>query len=546
MSILIEHHVIPQRFRNHPAFRGLDLEALGVDSRRNLIYLPADFGLAEEMNLSPHPGGRVPYFYKEVEKVLDQIAIHNDESIRSKEITDLTDAMRVGLINGDLFVNVPNGKTLEEVHQRIDRIVKGYTGYRAGELDRIQKMQEFERRATEAGHPELAKLGAILSDAKREKLLDEAIKANPEENVTAGNKDLGGTQWKYKTTVADDSFRVPASEPARPNDLPPLPGFAPPPLPQSNPEGFAQSDPRQTSRLPGFPDASPDWQRIGRLPPSTPAPQSGQVLGYETPNGRIDTMPKALSGPLQSSSSTTGSSVAPWLLGVATLGTAAVLFPEWFVVAIGLAAVAGAARGRGIKPSSANGTHSGSGNTFAQGSSAFTSSDLYNNGGRPGSFSEAPTGLPLLGSTGPEQSQINSFAYRFGNWTDTPAGTMPAQPLGPPGATGYPAAEATVPDEIRRLTRMNASNARNVFESGSAPVPYLPPLSSPDFNDRFGDWRAVAGERGPQASSPVRTFIGDPGHVIPPPIWGSDASVNLPDNMEEWFSRRVQPLLRQD
>jgi hypothetical protein len=115
LAILRDHHVIPQQFECHRAFRGIDKQALEVHARRNRIYLPADYELAGKMGISPHPGGHVPSYYKAVERVLNRLAEIDDPDIRAAEIEALRDAMRVGLANGDLYTNVPIGKTPEEV-----------------------------------------------------------------------------------------------------------------------------------------------------------------------------------------------------------------------------------------------------------------------------------------------------------------------------------------------------------------------------------------------------------------------------------------------
>jgi len=120
---------------------------------------------------------------------------------------------------------------------------------------------------------------------------------------------------------------------------------------------------------------------------------------------------------------------------------------------------------------------------------------------------------------------------------------MPAQPPSVPDAAVPSAAGAVAPEEVRRLTRVNASNAGSVFEAGSSPVPYLP---SPEFNDRFGNWSMPTEGLPQQASRPVGAFNDEPSYVIPPPIWGSEDPGNPQNDAEEWFSRWIRPLLRQE
>jgi len=136
-------------------------------------------------------------------------------------------------------------------------------------------------------------------------------------------------------------------------------------------------------------------------------------------------------------------------------------------------------------------------------------------------------------------TSAGTFDDRFGRWSVTPNGITPDRPstVSEPRAVG-----AIAPEEVRRLTRVNGSNAGSVFASGSTPIPYLPPA---EFNDRFGSWSAPIGE-GPQqqASKPIGVFADEPSYLIPPPIFGMDDPGNPRNDAEEWFSRWIGPLLR--
>ncbi len=85
---------------------------------------------------------------------------------------------------------------------------------------------------------------------------------------------------------------------------------------------------------------------------------------------------------------------------------------------------------------------------------------------------------------------------------------------------GYPeprdeknAETGAVPQEnVRRLTRMNASNAGNVVASGSLPVLDQSPS---EFDDRFGNWSMPPVDRqSSRASRPVGAFAGEPSYSI--------------------------------
>ena len=502
------------------------------------------------MGVSPHPGGHVPLYYGAVRRTLDRIAEIADPDLRSAEIEALADAMRAGLVSGDLYTNVPIGMTPEEVDRAIERVVDNYTTYRASNLDRVQAIRDLEQRGAKAGYSHLGKWAAILGNAAREKLLGEAIRENPRLNITSGNRDLAGTPWQQKFMPADDSFRVPGSEPVNPNHIPQLPGFIPSPLAEFAPEGFTRSDPRLADRLSGLPAASPDWQRIRQLPPSTAAPSMPQVLQFNQETGQqmffYDGSP--VLGPDPYEMPRNPDDWSP-LLGLG-LFTAAMAAPEllatlpawaWGVGALGLAGAA-AGSSANAKPS-----NNSSGGVFAAGAPPYNpfSTGAASNASMNGSPSlGAQFGAqPSTGSTlDQERARSDTFGDRFGNWPGTAAVATPSASLSELAVPATPAAGVGAPEDVRRLTRMNASSAGSVFESGSAPVPYLP---SREFDDRFGNWQ-VEGKRPQQVSSPVSTFADDPGHLIPPPIWGLEAPANPRNDAEEWFSRWIQPLLCQD
>jgi hypothetical protein len=220
MAILWEHHIIPKKFRDHPAFRGLDEQVLGVEAPHNLIYLPADYELARRMGVSPHPGGHDFRYYKAVGDTLDLIAKEEDPNLRAKKVRHLVDAMRVGLVKGDLYINVPIGGTGEEVARGVESVVKQYPTYRKNNLDQVEALEKSDQRNAEAGYSHLGKWSAIRGNAAREKLLSEAIRRNPQLTITSGNKDLVRTQWQPKFVTTEDNFHIPGSEPVDPNHVP--------------------------------------------------------------------------------------------------------------------------------------------------------------------------------------------------------------------------------------------------------------------------------------------------------------------------------------
>ncbi|WP_375313537.1 AHH domain-containing protein [Bradyrhizobium sp. A5] len=497
MAILWEHHIIPRCFEGHPA-----LEDIDINAPENLIYLPQDTQLAARMGVSPHSGGHLASYFA-VKNVLDQLAMTSDRSLRNAELRKLQDAMRIGLANGDLYTNNPG--TDADADSINPKLITNHNGYLVMHPDKVQELRDLRQEAIDTGNPNLEKFSAIRGNRERERLLDEAIANNPGIKITARNKDLGGTRWHSEFAAVDDNFNIPPSAPTNPGEVPSLPPFIPPSLRGlDEPEGLTRSDPRHTGVLPAFPELSQNEQRLGQLPPTTATPSDPLVLKSDPMTGV--SLP-FYENPLANWSSANGSSSAQDLL-------------PWLAVA--------AANAQGLK-SEAAGDVVTDGGVFSTGvpGSDYLASSAY------GSSLIGPAPLDQAGAG------ASTFADRFGNWTDSPTGTMPSQSLEVAPVT--PAAQAAAPDDVRRLTRVNESNAGSVFTTGSAPVPYLP---STEFNDRFGNWRTSTGDGGAQqASRPISAFADEPSYFIPPPIFGSHDSSS---DTDEWLSRWIRPLLRPD
>lgn len=541
MSILAYHHMISQRFNNHPAFRGIDLKTLGVNSPANGIYLPADYQLAAGMNISPHPGGHTPLYYKAIECVLDRIAKEPETEIRAVKIRTLMDAMRIGFANGDLYTNVPTGKTLEEVKQGINEVIKKSESYVERYADLHQDLRESERRNLQAGQDHLQFWSAILGDARREKLLSEAIKRNPNVNITSENKHLRGTPYS-QFAPADDDFQIPPTTSANPADLPSPPPLVPPPLQWLNePEGFTRSDPRFMGGLPPSSVPGPNEQTLGQLPPTTAAPSESLALKSDPITGITDPY---YDNPLAGGTSVPRDALA-LVAGVAAAGVAACFVPSWLLA---LGAILAGTRVASTQESSSNGTMAAAapgGGVLSTGASVFnTNGDRLDvDSATNHSDSSGPsTFRPQLGEASAFDPKVpaSTFAGRFGEWAITPAGTMP---VNDPAVAPTSAAGSVAPEDVRRLSRVNETNAGNVFTTGSAPVPYLP---STALDERFGSWTVPAAGGEPQPSKPIGVFADEPSYLIPPPIFGVDGPVKPRNDSEEWFSRWIKPLLRSE
>lgn len=545
MSILFDHHIIPQRFRGHRAFRDIDKKIFDIDSPANRIYLPADPKIAAKLNVSPHPGDHVDSYSDTLCKKLNKIAEMQSPSERAAEIKILIDAMRIGFVNGDLYTNVPIGKTQEEVKISNARVLGDHKAYLAQYPDQLRAIRDLEQRGASAGLDHLIKWLLYLDNPERRRLLDEEIARDPDVNLTAGNRNLGGTHWS-KFEVSDPSasiLRIPGSTSANPSDFPPLPGYSPPSLAGLNEqEKLTRIDPRLTSALPGFPAQGPNEQRLGQLPPTTAAPTDPLVLRSDPHTGTpLPFHENSLAG----GTSLADSALLPWLAGAAAVGAAAPFLPAWLLSIGGILAFTRAASAQ-VSPDGATLGLAPSGRgVFSTGAPAPNTNgdglNVDNKGNRSGS-SAASALAPQLGGASSLDSDAtaSTFAGRFGEWPTTPAGTMPPKDL--PETTPAPAAGSVAPADVRRLTRVNEANAASVFSSGSAPVPYLP---STDVNDRFGNWIVpTADGRSRQTSRPIGALANEPSYVIPPPIFGVNDLGNPRNDADEWFSRWIRPLLR--
>lgn len=536
MSILAYHHMIPRSFGGHDAFDGIDKRTLGVESLANGIYLPVDYRLAKDMGISPHPGGHTELYYGAVKCALDRIAGIPEPDIRAAKIKALMDAMRVGFSKGELYTNVPLGGTQEGVEQGIRNVVTNNEDYVGNNPDSHRDLRDREQRGLETGHDHLLLWSAIQGHAPREELLDKAVEQDPQ-NITARNRHLGGTRYS-KFTPVDDIFHIPPSTPANPADAPLPPPFFPPFLQWLNePEGFTRNDPRFAGVLPAFPAAGRNEQQFGRLPPTTAAPSDPLVLRSDPVTG----MPLPFyENPLAGGSSL-AHDVLPWLAGAAAVGAAAPFIPAWLLAVGGILALSRAATAQEGRTDATMGAATSGEGVLSTGAPAYNTLD----NGRDADRAAGDTALSTLASQSGGVSSFDPEAHaatladRFGNWTSTPRGTMPAE--NPPEAAAKPAAASVVPEEARRLIRINESNAGSVFTSGSAPVPYLPPT---EFNERFGNWTVPTADGGPpQTSKPIGIVADEPSYLIPPPIFGVDGPGNLHNGAEEWFSRWIRPLL---
>lgn len=540
------HHVLPQSLARHPVINFL-ANRFNIDGIRNRMALPATQNLADDLKSSPHSGGHLASYYDGFDEYLDKVNLTDEfkagvagrewqlDSVVS-DLNKLLAAAKYAQANGHLFPNTPTGMTREQANETNENWFKNWRKYAQDNGDQIQEMLDTIDQLSASGQWNGALHWPILSPTSGLSLAD---------RIEIRNRYLGGSPITQHFTAVRPVPALPGLVPSFVDTR--LPGFNPiPPGDLNQPEGFTPSNPLWTFGLRGFPALDPDWQRIGQPPPTSATPSDPLILKFDPMTG----VPLPFyENPLMRDPGS-GSSVArnalPWLLGGAALGLAAPFLlptmPTW-VWTLGALGGAGIAAGSSANAEPRNNS---SGGVFAEGAPPYNPfgpggvSNANSNGSQP--FGPQSSARPLTGDALDQEAvRSGTFSDRFGNWPGTAAVVTPSQPLTKAEAPAAPAPGVAAPEEVRRLTRANASNAGSAFESGSAPVPYL---SSPEFDDRFGNWR-VKEKRPQQVSSPFGTFADEPGYVIPPPIWGLEASANPRNDAEEWFSRWIQPLLRQ-
>lgn len=544
------HHVLPQHLASHRVINFL-ANRFDIEGIRNRMALPATQELSELLKSSPHTGGHLGSYYKGFSDYLNKVNRSDEfkagvagrqwqlDNVVS-DLNKLLAAAKYAQANGHLFANTPTGMTPEQANEANKRWFSNWRNYAEDNEDPIRQMQDTVDQLNASGKLDGALHWPILSPTSALSLADriEIMKRFPDGSpITQHFTAVGPVPTLPGLGRSFVDTRRPGFNPIPPGDL-------------NQPEGFTSSNPLPIYGPRGLPALDPDWQRIGQPPPSTAAPSMPQILQFHPETGQQMfmsdgspmmgpnpyEMPRdpADPSPLLGLGIFAGAMAAPFLLPT---------LPAW-VWTLGALGGAGIAAGSSAVAEPRNNS---SGGVFAAGAPPYNpfgpggASSANSNGSQP--FGTLSGAQPLTGNTLDQETvRSGTFSDRFGNWPGTAAIATSSQPLGKPEAPAAPAAGVAVPEEVRRLTRANVSNAGSVFDSGSAPVPYL---SSPEFDDRFGNWR-VKEKRPQQVSSPVGTFADEPGYVIPPPIWGLEASAKPRNDAEEWFSRWIQPLLRQD
>lgn len=520
------HHILLQHFRDHPVISFL-ADRFNPDAIRNRMFLPSSQGVATDLTSSPHTGGHLGAYFQGFRDYLEDVQQSRTYAAAlagntreldevASDVNALVAAAKYALANGHLFANTPARMTPEEANAVNKKWFEEWRKYAADNHAQIQEMQETVDQFSNAGKPDAGLYFPLLSPtsdlgmAERIEVLDRFSK--------------GGSPISLQFTAVGPIPSLPGLVPSFVATR--LPGFIPPVLEGVNePEGFTPSNPLLTHGLPGFPVPSADWQRALQLPPTTASPPEPQVLQFnpETSDLLRRSDGSLLMGPDPYNLPYDPADRPAVLRGLAIFGGAMVapellpLLPAWLPITGALGLTGAASSAAGAEP--ASGKESGVSAVSASHSGAQQSSDH---------------------SLDQNSARASNFTDRFGQWTEAADGAMPVQSSSGIEGPVTPGAATLAPEEVRRLTRVNESNAGSVFASGSAPVPYLP---SAQFHDRFGNWTMpTAYGQQPEPSRPIGSFANEPSYFIPPPIFGVDGAGSPHNDAEEWYARWIRPL----
>ncbi|WP_026202142.1 hypothetical protein [Bradyrhizobium sp. WSM2793] len=540
--MLQTHHILLQELAGHFTLKVLG-DRFRLDGIKNLMSLPSNQKATQGLGSSPHTGGHLGSYRKVFCKFLGELQEHpsfvaaqeGDTAALDQldaEMSGFLAAAKHALARGHLLANTPSGRTQEEANKNNEDWYANRRTYAKDNQDSIQQMQDTVDQLHAAGQWDGALRAPILLPDGGLSLADKI------ELLKRYGSSSGISQHFSPVGPVPDlpGFAAPAADVR-------LPGFIPPSTEGLNrPEGFTPGNPLPTLGVPGFPVINP--QGFEQLPPTTAVPQDPFIFKYDLASG---TPHPFYENPLAGGTSVAHNAL-PWLAGAAAVGIAAPSIPAWLLAIGGALALTRAATAGESSSGTRTGAAAPSGGVFSTGAPPL---NIIGNGlnvdsaasGR-GSSASSTFGRQVGGASSIDpETRATTFADRFGSWAGTPGGTVPAKPANVDRLPDAPAGGSVAPENVRRLARVNESNAGSVFTSGSAPVPYL--LPSTEFNERFGNWTvATTGSAQPQPSKPIGLFADEPSYVIPPPIFGVDGPGNPHSDAEEWFSRWIRPLLR--
>lgn len=188
--ILQSHHVLEKSLflSNDLLDKLVEHGLMDADASANRLYLPVDGELAEDLEASPHRGRTQSAYTAGVTNALNAIrsssdgiaALNDDEAALARvaaRVEDLRDALKVGLVNGDVFATTPDFLTSQEAEVMNKKFIGEHRQYLIDRADQVAELRSM--------HPVESEWTAITrSDPRVARLIDE-INSNPK-NLVAG------------------------------------------------------------------------------------------------------------------------------------------------------------------------------------------------------------------------------------------------------------------------------------------------------------------------------------------------------------------------
>lgn len=209
------HHVIEQQaFRDSKLLQALSKQGLfDLDGSRNMLNLPANQALAANLGVSPHTGGPLSDYSQEVRRQLTrlqstadgQATLRGDQAAAQRiaaRVNGLTDTLKVGLVNGDLVSNTPQGMTPEQANARIRTFFGDLDGYQRTHAAQIAELRTMS--------PSEARWAAVTRSEGNVRLALDAI----DQPGMSTLSDRWGSRSSLGTAIADanQAGRLPLSE----------------------------------------------------------------------------------------------------------------------------------------------------------------------------------------------------------------------------------------------------------------------------------------------------------------------------------------------
>ncbi len=217
------HHLVEQALFEKNAL----LKALAkgghfeLDGASNILNLPADPALATKLDVTPHSGGPLGDYSKELRNALKemeessagQIALGKKAATADQQaaalkyiagqVDELTETMRAGLINGDLLTNAPEGMTRKQANKQIREFFSDRDGYRAEHAEQIAELKTMQ--------PDELRWRAVTQS---EANINHALDVIDQPGRTALSKDWGGpASMGNAIEEANHAGRLPLTEP---------------------------------------------------------------------------------------------------------------------------------------------------------------------------------------------------------------------------------------------------------------------------------------------------------------------------------------------